>query len=124
MENNQKRNNGMSVSRGAAIRAQKRSQDDARKIADQYKSVDSEQPKKRANQITDDFDKMKLTFLGGLGDVGEKNTAVIEYQNSAVVVDCGNNLGVDLPGINYEIADPTKSKATSLRMGTLITLVD
>ncbi len=107
MENNQKRNNGMSVSRGAAIRAQKRSQDDARKIADQYKSVDSEQPKKRANQITDDFDKMKLTFLGGLGDVGEKNTAVIEYQNSAVVVDCGNNLGVDLPGINYEIADPT-----------------
>jgi ribonuclease J len=107
MEKNQKKNNGMSVSRGAAIRAQKRSQDDARKIADQYKSVDAEQPKKRANQIADDFDKIKVSFLGGLEDVGEKNTMIIEYQNSAIVLDCGNNLGVDLPGINYEIADPT-----------------
>jgi ribonuclease J len=30
---------------------------------------------------------------------------VIEYQNDAVVIDCGNDLGVDLPGINYGIAD-------------------
>ena len=25
----------------------------------------------------------------------------------AIILDCGNNLGVDLPGINYEIIDPT-----------------
>jgi len=32
---------------------------------------------------------------------------VIEYQNDAIVIDCGNDLGVDLPGINYGIADTT-----------------
>src|SRR3569833_709508 len=32
---------------------------------------------------------------------------VIEYQNDAIVVDCGNDLSVDLPGINYGIADST-----------------
>lgn len=104
---NGQKNNGMNTSRGAAIRAQKRSHEDARKIADQYSAVKDDQPKKRANLVTDDFEKIKISFLGGLEDVGEKNTTVIEYQNSAIVLDCGINLGVDLPGINYEIADPT-----------------
>lgn len=49
--------------------------------------------------------KLKITFLGGLEDVGEKNMTVIEYQNDAIVLDCGNSLGIDLPGINYEIND-------------------
>lgn len=98
------------ASRGAAMRAQKRSADDAHKLISQYASAATnrlDNPATRANKITDAFDKLKLTFLGGLDDVGEKNTAVIEYQNDAIVLDCGNNLGVDLPGINYEIADPT-----------------
>ena len=38
---------------------------------------------------------------------GTKNMMVIEYQNDAIVIDCGNDLGVDLPGINYGIADTT-----------------
>jgi ribonuclease J len=33
--------------------------------------------------------------------------AVIEYGNDAIVIDCGNDLGVDLPGINYGISDTT-----------------
>src|SRR5690606_34755129 len=53
------------------------------------------------------FNKVKISFLGGLDDVGEKNCAVIEYQNDAIILDCGNNLGVDLPGINYDIIDPS-----------------
>jgi ribonuclease J len=100
------KNNGLSTSRGAAIRAQKRSLDDARKMVEQYSAAKPE-GQRRANQITDDFDKLKISFLGGLEDVGEKNTAVIEYQNDAIILDCGNSLGIDLPGINYEIADPS-----------------
>ncbi len=87
-----KSGNSMSSSRGAAIRAQKRNQEDAKKMVEQYNSAPTDQPKKRANVITEDFDKLKVSFLGGLDDVGEKNTAIIEYQNSAVIVDCGNNL--------------------------------
>jgi ribonuclease J len=37
--------------------------------------------------------------------VGEKNMAIIEYGNDAIVLDCGNNLGISLPGVNYEIND-------------------
>ena len=97
------------ISRGAAIRAQRRSQEDAQKIANQYAAAnpDNGQPdRRRANLIVDDFDKLKVTFLGGLEDVGEKNMAVIEYRNDAIILDCGNHLGIDLPGINYSIADP------------------
>jgi len=101
-----KNNNGLSTSRGAAIRAQKRSLDDARKMVDQYSAAKPAE-QRRANVIADDFDKLKISFLGGLEDVGEKNTAVIEYQNDAIILDCGNSLGIDLPGINYEIADTT-----------------
>ena len=90
--------------RGAAIRAQKRNQDDAHRVVSQYADASQKQPK-RANKIVDTQDKLKLTFLGGLDDVGEKNMAVIEYQNEAIILDCGNNLGVDLPGVNYEIND-------------------
>ena len=38
---------------------------------------------------------------------GSKNMIVIEYGNDAVVIDAGSDLGVDLPGINYGIADTT-----------------
>ncbi|HEY4161359.1 MAG TPA: ribonuclease J [Candidatus Saccharimonadales bacterium] len=117
------------ISRGAAVRAQKRTQMDAQKLVNQYASAamkqNGDQPR-RANTITDDFDKLKITFLGGLEDVGEKNCAIIEYQNTAVILDCGNNLGIDLPGINYEIADPayletirTKIKAYVITHGHL-----
>lgn len=106
--NNSIKSNTRSISRGAAIRAQRRSLEDAQKMLESYTSATQKTEKApRANQITDDFDKLKVTFLGGLEDVGEKNCAVIEYQNDAIVLDCGNNLGVDLPGINYEIVDPT-----------------
>ncbi|HSX45192.1 MAG TPA: ribonuclease J [Candidatus Saccharimonadales bacterium] len=98
------------ASRGAAIRAQKRTSEMAQKLVNEYASAETKKLK-RANVIVDDFNKLKLTFLGGLDDVGEKNTAILEYENDAIIVDCGNNLGVDLPGINYEIADPTYLEA-------------
>lgn len=101
---------GASVSRGAAVRAQKRSQADAQKIANQYAAANPnqviEQPARRANFI-DDRPQLKIIGLGGLDGGGSKNMILIEYQNDAVVIDCGNDLGVDLPGINYGIADVT-----------------
>lgn len=93
-------------SRGQAVRAQKRLQMDAQKLVGQYAAA---QPadQRRANVIVDDASKLKITFLGGQYAIGEKNMQVIEYGDDALVLDCGNNLGVDLPGINYMIADPS-----------------
>jgi ribonuclease J len=90
------------ATRGAALRAQRRNRDDAHRIVDQYAAAT---PQARANVIEDERNKLKVTFLGGLEDVGEKNMAVIEYGDQAIILDCGNHLGVDLPGVNYEIND-------------------
>jgi len=94
------------VSRGAAIRAQKRSVADANQIASKYsdaaaKSIDRP---RRAN-VVDESPRLKIIGIGGMDGIGSKNMIVIEYRNDAIVIDCGNDLSVDLPGINYGIAD-------------------
>ncbi len=100
----------LSTSRGQAVRAQKRSQMDAQRIANQYmaapRSSSEEQPRGRAN-VVDDRPRLKIIGLGGMDGGGSKNMILIEYMNDAVIIDCGNDLGVDLPGINYAIADTT-----------------
>ncbi len=104
---NQQNNGGRSsgISRGAAVRAQKRTQMDAQRIANQYTAA---QPVKqqRAN-VVDDRPRLKIIGLGGMDGGGSKNMILVEYLNDAIVMDCGNDLGVDLPGINYGIADTT-----------------
>lgn len=97
----------LSTSRGAAIRAQKRAQEMAQELANSYLDASANKLERRANQIVDDFDKLKITFLGGQEAIGEKNMQVIEWKNNAVILDCGNHLGIDLPGVNYAIADPS-----------------
>ena len=108
---------GRNVSRGAALRAQKQAVQDANRVASQYLDASSfaqnsdDKPAKkpargRANAI-DDSPRLKIIGLGGMDGGGSKNMIVIEYQNDALVIDCGNDLGVDLPGINYGIADTT-----------------
>lgn len=90
---------------GAALRAQKRNADDAMRVMRQYApATDGSDSGWALKQVQDDT--LKVTFLGGLDDVGEKNMAILEWQDEAIVLDCGNNLGVDLPGVNYEINDP------------------
>src|ERR1700760_3131980 len=90
-------------SRGAAVRAQKRSQMDAQRVANQYMPAPSGETR-RANFI-DDSPRLKIIGLGGMDGAGSKNMILVEYMNDAVILDCGNDLGVDLPGINYGIAD-------------------
>jgi ribonuclease J len=91
------------VSRGQAVRALKRTQMDAQRIANQYQAAAAMKPR-RANVI-DDTPRLKIIGLGGMDGGGSKNMILVEYVNDAVILDCGNDLGVDLPGINYGIAD-------------------
>ncbi|MDB5163681.1 MAG: ribonuclease [Candidatus Saccharibacteria bacterium] len=93
------------MNKNQAIRAQRRNQDDAARAISQYADASQKPRAKRANSITDTFNKLKVTFLGGLEGIGEKNMAVIEYRGEAIILDCGNNLGIDLPGVNYSIND-------------------
>jgi ribonuclease J len=102
---------GSSSSRGAAVRAQKRTQMDAQKIANQYLAAQpinesgSGQPHPQRANVIDDRPRLKIIGLGGMDGGGSKNMILVEYVNDAVILDCGNDLGVDLPGINYGIAD-------------------
>lgn len=94
------------VSRGAAIRAQKRNAEMANKLANEYLDASANKLENRANVI-DDSPRLKVIGLGGMDGGGSKNMILLEYQNDAIVIDAGNDLGVDLPGINYGIADTT-----------------
>lgn len=96
------------VSRGAAVRAQKRSQADAQRVANQYQSAAAiAMPRERRANYIDDSPRLKVIGLGGMDGGGSKNMILVEYMDDAVIMDCGNDLGVDLPGINYGIADTT-----------------
>lgn len=100
-------NNRRNVSRGAAMRAQQRNHGEAQRVIDSYDLADTNNPndnQKRANQI-DDSPRLKIIGLGGMDSVGSKNMILVEYLNDAVILDCGNDLGIDLPGINYAVCD-------------------
>lgn len=96
------------TSRGAAIRAQRRNHEDAQRVISKYldspKQDEEQQPKRRANEI-DNNPRLKIIGLGGMDGGGSKNMMLVEYMNDAVIIDAGNDLGVDLPGINYGICD-------------------
>jgi ribonuclease J len=46
---------------------------------------------------------LRIVPLGGQNGIGEKNMIVVEYKNDAIILDCGFELGIALPGINYGI---------------------
>ncbi len=68
--------------------------------------------------------KVKLTFLGGVGEIG-KNMTAIEYENEIIVIDAGLTFpddelpGVDIviPDISYLLANKDKVKAILLTHG-------
>lgn len=98
---------GRGASRGAAIRAQRRTHDDAQREISRYldqPNVEKSDTRPRANFI-DDSPRLKIIGLGGMDGGGSKNMMLVEYMNDAVIIDAGNDLGVDLPGINYGICD-------------------
>ncbi len=53
----------------------------------------------------DKSSKVKITFLGGVGEIG-KNMTAIEYENEMIVVDCGMTFpDEDLPGVDVVVPD-------------------
>jgi ribonuclease J len=96
-----------SASRGEAIRAQKRAHTDAERIVSQYLTADAADQSKRANFLDTGTPTLKVIGIGGMDGGGSKNMMLVEYMNDALIIDCGNDLGVDLPGINYGICDTT-----------------
>lgn len=100
----------LTTSRGQAVRAQKRSQMDAQRIANQYMAAPqphTDPTRERRANVIDDQPRLKIIGLGGMDGGGSKNMMLVEYMDDAIVIDCGNDLGAELPGINYAIPDIT-----------------
>lgn len=95
----------LTTSRGQAVRAQRRSQQDAQRIASQYVAADTSKARPTRANVIDDSPRLKVIPLGGQDGAGSKNMILVEYKEDAVIMDSGVELGVDLPGINYAIAD-------------------
>ena len=70
------------------------------------------------------YNKLKITFLGGVGEIG-KNMTAFEYNNEIIVVDAGLTFpdddlpGIDIvvPDISYLVANKDKVKAIILTHG-------
>lgn len=93
------------ASRGQAIRAARMNSDTVNKtISSIVTDVSQVKVTARANTI-DDTPTVKVIGIGGMDGGGAKNMMLIEYMNDAIIVDCGNELGVDLPGVNFAIND-------------------
>src|SRR3954463_4866406 len=78
---------GRSVSRGAALRAQKQAVQDANRVASQYLDAatkQGDQPRQGRANVIDDSPRLKIIGLGGFDGGGSKNMLVIEYQNDAI----------------------------------------
>lgn len=66
--------------------------------------------------------KVKIIFLGGVGEIG-KNITAIEYGNDIIVIDCGLAFpSEDMPGVDLVIPDFTYLKENANKVkGILIT---
>jgi len=86
----------MKTTKNDAARTVRRKQDTAERIVRRHRITRVKTPPATPG-------KLRITPLGGQNDIGEKNMIVLEYGDDALVLDCGFELGIDLPGINYAI---------------------
>lgn len=96
-------NKEMKTNRGEAIRAGRRNFDTADKAVDRWNVFEKHHEKQAGVLPLQHKDRLRVTFLGGLEGIGEKNMMVLEYDTEAIIVDSGFDLSVDLPGVNYAI---------------------
>lgn len=98
------------ASRGQAARASRMNSDTVDKVINSIVTdVNRVQVTARANQL-ETSNAVKVIGIGGMDGGGAKNMMIIEYQNDAIVIDCGNELGIELPGVNFAINDITYLK--------------
>ena len=70
-------------------------------------STASKQKVTRNKPVRRSLQNLKISFLGGVGEVG-KNMTVLEYGNDIVVMDCGLTFpGDDMPGVDLVVPDIT-----------------
>ena len=65
------------VSRGAAVRAQKRTQMDAQRIANQFMPAQVDEDVKRRANFIDESPRLKIIGLGGMDGGGSKNMMLV-----------------------------------------------
>lgn len=64
-------------------------------------------PKKSASQPLHEKERVRISFLGGMNEIG-KNMTVYEYKNDMFIVDCGLAFPTaELPGVDLVIPDFT-----------------
>lgn len=91
-------------SRSRAIQASRRSQDDANKAITNFNVVEGKLKNDTAGPVKKDT--LRIVFLGGMNGIGTHNFVVFEYNDDALVVDCGMDLTLgNLPGVNFGISD-------------------
>ena len=93
----------MKTNRGEAVRAGRRNFDTADKAVDRWNVFEKHHEKHADFTPKVEQGRLRVTFLGGLEGIGEKNMMVLEYDDDAIIVDAGFDLSVDLPGVNYAI---------------------
>ena len=97
----------MKTNRGEALAANRRNAETATKLMEIH-NVREVTDERRANFVpVSDQQTLRVTMLGGQDGIGEKNMQVIEYGNDAIVIDCGIDLSIELPGVNFGIPDTT-----------------
>ncbi len=97
------KNSEMKTNRGEAIRAGRRNFDTADKAVDRWDVFEKHHENQASFAPLASNNVLRIIPLGGLTGIGEKNMMVIEYADDAIVVDCGFDLSVDLPGVNFAI---------------------
>lgn len=91
-------------SRSRAIQASRRGQDDANKAITNMNVVEGKLRNETAGSLKKDT--LRIVFLGGMNGIGTHNMVVFEYNNDAIVVDCGIDLTLgQLPGVNFGVSD-------------------
>lgn len=93
----------MTTNRGEAMRAGRRNFETADKAVNRWNVFEKHHERQAGVTPLQHKDRLRVTFLGGLEGIGEKNMMVVEYDNEAVIIDSGFDLSVDLPGVNYAI---------------------
>lgn len=89
---------------------------------DQEELLTARAGKSRFNSKQKGGNKVKIIFLGGIGEIG-KNMTAIEYGDDMIIVDCGLAFpSEDMPGVDLVIPDFTYVKENAHKLkGILIT---